>query len=196
MKKLVFTLAIGFLLSLPGHAALSPVGIAILPPVQFPPEDFSVTGVRASLLWGHHRDVYGVDLGLIGNITEQDSVGFALAGGFNWTKGTTTSIVQAAGVANINENKTNVVGLQAALGINANYATSSVTGLQIALVNMATHTTINGVQAGVFNKALRVNGFQIGLVNVTDSLRGLQIGLINFHNKGLFVVSPIINFGF
>ncbi len=198
MKIFKFVLAVSVMcLGLPAHAFYSPLSLSILPPVQFPPEDFSITGARLSLFWGKHRDLYGLDVGGIGNITEQTFVGIGVAGAFNWTKGNTTILgLQLAGGANINTNKTNVYGLQAALGLNYNSAASSVTGLQLALVNIAPHTTINGFQVGVYNRALAVRGFQIGLVNITETLSGVQIGLINFHRKGVFPVSPLLNIGF
>ncbi len=174
----------------------SPLSIAIIPPLQFPTADFSVTGVRASVIYGRHRDVYGFDVGVIGNITEQEFVGIGLAGGFNLTKGNTTALVQAAGVANINTNKTDIVGLQVAGLMNMNDAASSVTGIQLAVANVAPHTVVRGFQLGVYNRALKVYGIQVGLVNRVDNLYGLQIGLANFHHKGTFVVSPILNFGF
>ena len=184
-------------LGIPTLAAVSPVSVSVIPPVQFPAKDFSVTGVRASALWGQHYDVYGIDLGLVGNITEQSFVGSALSGVFNYTKGDTTVLgLQLAGLTNINTNKTNVIGLQAALGANYNSAASSVTGIQLALANLSKHTDIYGLQVGVYNRAKSVYGFQIGLVNSCDNLHGLQIGLINYNKTGTFLVSPIINFGF
>jgi hypothetical protein len=194
---LVFSLLFAFvaLIAPHGHAAVSPVSVAIIPPVQFPPADFSVAGVRASLLWGHHRDMYGIDIGLLGNITEQDSIGFAIAGGINYTKGTTVQVLQLAGLLNINEQKTTITGVQFASLLNNNQATSAVYGLQLALVNWSDHTTIYGLQAGLVNKAYVVNGLQIGFVNSAENLHGLQIGLVNFHHKGVFVVSPILNIG-
>ncbi len=198
MKKSIRTLLILCLAACHSQAFsfASPVSIAIIPPLQFPTSEFSVTGVRASVLYGRHRDVYGFDVGLLGNITEQEFVGIGLAGGFNLTKGNTTALVQAAGVANINTNKTDIIGLQAAALMNMNDAASSVTGLQLAAVNIAPHTVIRGFQVGVYNRALKVYGIQVGLVNRVDNLYGLQIGLANFHHKGTFVVSPILNFGF
>lgn len=179
------------------QAAFSPLSVNIAPPVQFPPSDYSVTGARLSLGWGKHRDVYGIDLGLIGNITEQDFAGLSVSGLFNMTKGPTTIVgLQLAGLTNINTNKTNVVGIQAALAVNSNSAAATVSGLQIAAINLAPNTNINGFQVGVYNKALVVRGFQIGLVNVTKTLYGLQIGLINFNQDGFFNVSPILNVGF
>ena len=45
----------------------------------------ALSPVAASLLWGRHRDVYGIDLGLIANQTKKDFVGVGIAGGVNWT---------------------------------------------------------------------------------------------------------------
>lgn len=180
------------------HAAVSPLALDIIPPVQFPPQDFSVTGLRASALWGDQRDVYGLDLGLIGNVTQQGFVGIGVSGIFNLTHGTTTAIgLQAAGVANINTSKTQVYGVQLALVTNYNSAESRVVGLQAALLaNISPFTDIYGIQTGLYNRAKDVHGLQIGLVNVAESLHGVQIGLVNFNHKGLFAVSPFLNVGF
>jgi hypothetical protein len=179
------------------HAAVSPLSVAIAPPVQFPSEEFTITGVRASVLWGHHHNIYGLDLGLVGNITDQTFTGIGVSGVFNNTRGTTTILgLQLAGLANINTSKTTVVGVQAALGMNQNKGEASIYGLQLAAANLSDHSNIYGVQLGVYNKAQTVYGFQIGLVNVVENLHGLQIGLINFNHTGTFVVSPILNIGF
>ncbi len=199
MKKIIFFLTLVVCLGLAdrAQAALSPISVNILSPVQFPPSDFSVTGARVSALWGKHRDVYGLDFGLIGNITDQDFVGLAVSGLFNLTRGQTTAIgAQLAGLANVNMQKTAVYGLQLALGLNYNDAASSVTGLQFALANVAAHTDIRGFQVGIYNRAQEVYGLQIGLVNVASNLHGVQIGLLNFNHKGTFAVSPILNVGF
>lgn len=182
----------------PALAAMSPLSVGIVPPVQFPPSDFSVTGLRLSLIYGDHRDLYGIDFGVIGNITRQTFTGLAVSGAFNITHGTTTILgLQLAGLANINTEKTGVYGLQVAGLMNQNTASSSVTGLQLALLaNLADHTNIYGLQVGLYNRAQSVYGLQIGLVNVANSLHGVQIGLVNFHTTGLFSVSPIINVGF
>ncbi|WP_413288076.1 LA_2272 family surface repeat-containing protein [Bdellovibrio sp. HCB337] len=180
------------------QAALSPVSVAIVPPIQFPPSDFSVTGVRASVLWGKHRDVYGLDVGVLGNITDQTFTGIGVSGIFNNTRGETNILgLQLAGLANINNNKTSVYGFQITAGVNYQSAASTVSGLQLALLaNIAPFTDIYGFQIGLYNRAKEVYGFQIGLVNVADNLHGIQIGLINFHHKGTFAISPIINVGF
>jgi hypothetical protein len=198
MKQIkFFVFALTLLFSLPSLAAVSPLSISVVPPLQFPPKDFSVTGARASVLWGQHRDLYGVDLGLVGNITEQTFTGVAISGLFNYTKGTTTALgTQLAGLANINKNKTRVLGLQVALGANINYAESSVIGVQLALANLSQHTKIYGVQIGAYNKAKAVYGLQVGIVNSASNLHGLQIGLLNIHEQGIFKYSPVLNFGF
>jgi len=174
------------------------LSVAIAPPVQFPPGDFSITGLRLSALWGRHRDVYGVDLGVIGNVTDQDFVGIGVSGIFNRTTGTTTILgLQLAGLANFNTNKARIFGLQVAGILNSNSAASSVSGIQLALAaNNCPHTNIYGLQVGLYNNAQDVYGLQIGLVNVAKSLHGLQIGLINFNHTGTFTVSPFLNFGF
>lgn len=198
MKKSIRLLlaALSISVSAPAFAAVSPLGVSIVPPVQFPADDFSITGLRLSLLYGRQRDVYGLDLGALGNITNQRFVGIAMSGLFNINHGMTTVIgLQGAGVVNWSTQKLNVYGVQAA-SINIVEAESSVTGLQFALVNLASHTAIRGLQVGVYNVARSVYGLQIGLVNVVDNLHGLQLGFLNFNHTGLFAVAPVINFGF
>ncbi len=200
MRKLIslFIVVVSILSFNSSQAAISPVSVAIIPPVQFPPGDFTITGVRASILWGKHRDVYGLDVGLLGNITEQNFTGVAISGIFNNTRGMTNILgLQFAGISNINTNKVSVYGLQMALGANYNSAASTVAGVQLAfLANVSPFTDIYGLQVGLYNRAKDVYGFQIGLVNVADNLHGIQIGLVNFNHKGPFAISPILNVGF
>lgn len=192
------TLVAGLALSSPRAEAggVTPLAVAIIPPVQFPPNDFAVAGLRASALWGKHYSVYGIDLGLVGNMTEQHFVGVAASGIFNYNKGTTTAIgLQAAGVANINVNKAQIYGVQVAL-YNSNVAESFLLGLGVGAVNDSPFMKVAGIQAGLYNRANVVSGIQIGVVNVANTLHGLQIGLLNFNRTGLFAVAPILNFGF
>ena len=178
-------------------AAVSPLAIGIVPPIQFPPSDFNVIGLRVSGLWGQHRSVYGIDIGAIGNITDLDFGGVAVSGIFNMTHGNTNILgLQAAAAVNINTQKTTVVGVQVA-AINSNVAESTIIGLQLGpLANLSPHTNIYGLEVGLYNKANEVYGFQIGLVNMVTNLHGLQIGLLNFYEKGFFKVSPFLNIGF
>lgn len=178
------------------HAAMSPVSLGLVPGIQFPPSDYSVTGARVSLLFGHHRDMFGLDLGVLGNITDQSFIGVAVSGLFNLTHGQTTAVgLQLAGIANVNTNKASIYGVQAAL-VNSNEAEAKVVGLGLAAINLDPFTTVVGAQVGIYNRAQDVYGFQIGLVNVAKNLHGIQIGLVNIHETGLFYVSPVINVGF
>ncbi len=198
-KQIYLLLLAATLFILPANrasAAMTPLAIGIVPPVQFPPSNFDIVGLRASVIYGNHRSVSGIDIGIIGNMTEVSFTGIAVAGGFNRNKGKATILgLQLAGIANLNMEKTGVYGLQAAL-VNYNKAESHVVGVQFAAANLAKETTIYGIQAGVYNNARTVNGFQIGLVNMTQNLHGLQIGLVNFNHNGLFKVAPILNVGF
>jgi hypothetical protein len=177
---------------------LSPLALSIVPPtLEAPGPSFDIVGARVSLLWGDHREVYGFDLGAIGNETIGDFGGIAVSGGFNYNRGTAEVVgLQAAGVTNINMNKAHIYGAQIAGVLNSNLAESTLVGVQLALVNNSPFTTVWGVQAGLYNKALTVNGLQIGLINVADNLHGIQIGLANFNHTGLFAFAPILNIGF
>lgn len=184
-------------LGAPAHAGVSPLGLAIVPPVQIPTRDYGVAGIRASVLWGEHRDVYGIDLGGVGNISQNHFWGLAVAGGFNWNKGEATIAgLQAAGVFNLNVNKAKIVGLQVAPVINANLSESTHVGLAVSLLNHSPHMTLVGLQTGLYNRARNVYGIQVGLFNFTENLHGIQLGLLNFNSQGLFAVAPLLNVGF
>lgn len=162
------------------YSSATPLGLGIVPPVQFPPSNFDVKGLRLSLIYGVNRKVYGIDVGLIGNMTNQYSSGTAIAGIFNYNRGNSTIVgAQIAGLANINKEDGSVYGVQASLG-----------------ANLSKFTDIHGAQIGLYNTARHVYGLQLGLVNRAANLHGLQIGLANFNDEGPFRVSPLINFGF
>jgi len=181
------------------QGALSPIGISLFPPVEFPFEDTAIVGLRANLLWGKHRNVSGFDVGVLMNTTTINFSGLLqVAGLINHNKGSVGILgAQIGGLANINNNKARIFGVQASAGINYNNAESTVVGIGIApIANHTPHSKIVGVQIGLYNKARSVYGFQIGLINSVENLHGLQIGLINFNKTGLFAVCPAINFGF
>jgi hypothetical protein len=178
------------------QALVSPIGLSIVPPIEMPPSEFGIVGVSIGVIYSDYRDVYGFDLGAIGNVTENGLGGIQLAGGFNYNKGTSTILgLQAAAITNVNVDKATIVGAQVAL-VNVNEAESTLVGAEFGLVNHSSYTTIVGAQLGLYNTARVVNGFQIGLINVADSLHGVQIGLANFNHTGLFSFAPILNIGF
>jgi hypothetical protein len=193
-NKKIITLLLGvfsltMLIGTTGFAAVTPLSLGVAPPVQLPPQQYTITGARISLLYGNHSNVYGLDLGVVGNITQQNFVGIGLAGIFNATHGQTR-------VTNVNTYKIAIYGLQLALFANYNKGEAELFGLQVAAANVSEFTTVYGLQAGLFNKAKAVYGFQIGIVNMASSLHGVQIGLLNFNDTGLFKVSPFLNVGF
>ena len=190
-------LAIGLLLSSVTQAGISPLGFALISPVQLPSKDYTVAGARFSTFWGQHASVYGLDFGVIGNVTNQHFGGIGVSGLFNLNQGSATIVgLQFAGITNININKASIYGLQIAAGVNYNKAESTLVGFQLALGNYSPFTHVIGAQLGIYNKAGIVRGLQIGLINDTEVLHGIQIGLVNFNRKGLFSVAPILNIGF
>src|SRR5689334_2075651 len=96
-------------------AAVSPVGFSLLAPAQLPPTDFAVAGIRLSAIWGRHHDVYGIDLGGVGNVTDHTFTGIAVSGVFNRNYGPTRILgLQAAGLVNMTSEHTRVLGVQIA----------------------------------------------------------------------------------
>ncbi|MGZ3798258.1 MAG: LA_2272 family surface repeat-containing protein, partial [Pseudobdellovibrionaceae bacterium] len=160
----------------------TPVVLSLFSPAQFPPEEYNtVRGLRTNILWGRHRSVYGLDLGIGVNQTDQDFAGFGIAVGLNITNGQTKIFgLQLAGLANFNNERADIYGVQAAL-INENYGNSKILGMQLGLANISDEGEIYGVQAGLYNSATEVHGLQVGVVNYTKNLFGAQIGLINFN---------------
>lgn len=193
----VFALAASLATTPEAEAGVSPLALAIVPPVQIPPSGFTVVGARISAGFGQHRDMLGLDLGVVGNITDNSFAGIGVSGIFNYNRGMTTAVlVQAAGITNVNINKARIIGVQFASVLNANYAESSVVGFQLALGNHSPFTKVYGAQLGIYNRANHVYGFQIGLINFADTLHGIQIGLANFNKTGLFSFAPFLNVGF
>lgn len=195
MATILFTSALN---SRATQAAYSPLALPLVQRIELPPEDFSIVGARISLLWGEHRSVSGLDIGLIGNRTEQTFVGSAISGIFNETQGSATVVgLQFAGIANVNGGKSYVYGLQVAAGVNTNAGEGLGGGMQLALLtNQSPHMVFTGVQISGYNVIHEVYGMQIGLVNVADILHGVQIGLLNYNRQGLFAFAPFINIGF
>src|SRR5262245_38184386 len=129
MSKFILSIVMiaASLTSIEAMAFNSPISVGVFPPVEFPQSDTSVTGLRLSGILGRHRDLYGLDFALGANITDQDFAGLALAGVANITNGTTKVIgLQAAGIANVNTKVTNVVGFQIAALLNNNIGASTV----------------------------------------------------------------------
>lgn len=170
-------------------AGTSPFAISLVPAIGLPGEAWDVAGLRINLLVGRHRDVWGFDVGLLGNEVSDDFEGVEAAGLFNRV-GRSDGAWQAAGILNRCEG--DFYGLQTAGALN--WTDGAVEGLQIALVNRATE--LSGLQIGLYNAIDRGSGVQIGIVNAARSFDGLQIGVINVIRDSTMPFFPIVNFAF
>lgn len=152
-----------------------PFAFAIAPAIEAPSQEWDVAVVRLSLLAGRHRAMYGLDLGILGNITDYEMNGLALGGLFN-SVGESTGAVQIA--------------------LLVNFAAFDFSGCQIAALYSATEGTMTGLQLGAANYAGKLSGIQFGLYNFAETLNGLQIGVINLNKSSSVQFMPILNFGF
>jgi hypothetical protein len=141
--------------------SLSPVAVSMFDPIQWPGRSNSVSGVRFNFIYAEHKNLTGLDLGLLlpVNRLTRDMTGLQF-GLFNGVDR------QAGGVQ---------------LGV-INYVGGDATGIQWGAANL-TMRKVTGLQMGVYNKARSVSGAQLGLLNITDSLYGLQVGLGNLKNE-------------
>ena len=174
----------------PPEGGVSPLAISLLPGVGIPTSgDWSVAGLRIDILAGRHRDVWGLDVGLVGNEVSVNLEGIQVAGIFNRI-GRSDGAVQIAGIVNRCEG--DFSGLQAA-GID-NWTDGAVDGLQVALVNRA--AVLSGLQIGLYNSTDNGSGVQIGLINSARSFDGVQIGVFNVIRESTLPFLPIVNFAF
>lgn len=127
----------------------TPIEIALVPPIQFPNSDFGVHGLRLSVI-GLSREVSGLDLGVLGNITDQSFKGVAISGLFNYNRVAAEIIgIQVAGLANLNG------------------PASKLYGIEIGLFNKV--SVVYGFQLGLINVAHELHGIQIGLINFNEA---------------------------
>ena len=144
--------------------------------------------LRISIIAGRNRDVYGLDLGLVGNMSTEEFTGFQAAGIFNRV-GHSDGAVQFAGI--FNHSCGDFAGLQVAI---ANIVDGEMDGLQIGLYNRS--SVLDGMQLGFVNIIDSGDGIQIGVINSARELDGLQIGVINVIRDSTMPFLPIVNFAF
>ena len=107
-------------------AAVWPVGVYILSPVQFPPDEAFVRGMRLGLFYGRNEDMSGVDLGPGVSHTTGNLLGLSL----NLVNLVSGDVLGwQASIANVT--KGGVLGVQTAL-LNQSH---DVAGVQLAAVN-------------------------------------------------------------
>ena len=174
---------------LPPSAGLSPLAVSIVPPAQFPAEDWDVCGLRLNLFVGRHRDVSFIDIGVLGNVAEGNLTGLEIAGLYNLV-GESDGAIQVAGL--YNGVRGDFAGLQVSAA--ANDVGGDMEGVQISLVNLTEDGA--GLQIGLFNRAERFSGLQLGLANYAYQLEGIQIGLFNVIEDSNVPFMPIVNVAF
>ena len=166
-----------------------PFSLAIMPTVETPDASWDVVFFRLDLFVGRHRCVYGLDIGVLGGMADQEMSGIGLSGLFNdigWSGGA----FQVAGI--FNHVRRDFCGLQLSAGFC--WTEGEFDGLEIALANKAGR--LGGVQIGAMNAAESGSGLQIGVVNYSDRLEGFQIGVLNINRDSSIPVFPVLNCAF
>lgn len=166
-----------------------PFGLALFPKVETPNEAWDVVLFRLNVFVGRHRCMYGLDLGVLGGMADQEMAGLEISGLFN-DVGMSDGALQIAGV--FNHADWNFSGLQLAAGLC--WTEGAFSGLQIALANKVGR--LGGVQVGVANFAEKGSGLQIGAFNFSEQLEGFQIGVVNVNRDSSVPMFPILNFAF
>lgn len=123
------------------NAGYTPFMLSIVDPIQIPPADFYVGGLKLNLPYGRCHDFLGLDIGV-----------------FSYCSGTAEGL-HIGGVTVIGGDGTGLM-----INLLANQVQGEYGGLQIGFLNRATH--MDGLQIGVINICDTAYGIQIGLVNV------------------------------
>ena len=224
MKKMLSALALAAAVSSASAKDLysseeHPVTVAALAlaaPIQLPPSNWDVRGVRFDLVYGDSHSVYGIDLGLVGHVGDAFS-GIQLGGMVDWVEGDVYGL-QLAGIANVAGGAHKGVQLASAVnvcrgefygvqfgGVNHNgtfygwqtgvfnYDKGISWGLQLGLANSSINEW-HGWSLGLVNYADRMSGFQLGAVNIAEKEgRGVQIGVFNAADKFNGVQIGVLN---
>ncbi len=159
MKKLwllipvLLALAAGSQTAVAGEVPVSPVMLSLMTPVQGPPPEWDIKGLRINLLYGRCRNLHGLDLGLVSHTTG-NQIGLSV-GLVNFTEGKFTGL--QVGAVNIGDR---------------------VSALQVGLFNEA--DDMSGLQIGLINHTRLMRGVQIGLINVIENNDLSFLPLFNF----------------
>lgn len=128
----------------------------IVPVLSFPGANYEIDGFRFNLFVGEHVDVYGLDIGIVGNIATREFNGLQVAPFFN-------RIGESAGV------------FQVSL---FNRCDGYFGGLQVGGVNIAEKGA--GAQIGIINVGNNLQGLQLGVVNMISDSNHPLLPLANF----------------
>lgn len=135
-------------------APLSPVMLSLVNPVQLPPDDWDVGGMRLNILYGKSRNVYGLDVGFVNHTTGRE-IGLDI------------------GVVNYVEKE--FLGFQ--IGV-VNIA-QRVAAFQLGVFNSS--DSGNGLQIGLINHTRIAVGCQVGLINVIENSDIPFLPVINWY---------------
>lgn len=164
-------------------------GVSLVPALECPSAAYAVHGFRFNFLVGRHHDVYGLDLGVLGNLVTRERGGVGLACLFNSCE-RSVGAFDIAGV--FNNAYLGFDGLQFAAGMN--WTEGVMAGAQVALVNMAGE--LAGIQLGAVNVSEKGGGLQIGIFNFSEQLSGFQLGLVNLNVDSSVPMLPLFNCAF
>ena len=153
--------------------------IAVAPYVAVPPFVSSAYGLRLSIFSGYHENMYGLDLGLIGNITTKTHAGTSISTIYNYSREQIVGGLQFAGVTNVVYKSLHGFGLQLS-GANVVLGKGDFIGWQLGFIGNTAHkVNIAGFQLGtLFNTAKNFWGFQFGMIGFAKNLGGVQFALV------------------
>lgn len=149
------------------------VGVGLCPPLQYPSSTMDVSIFRFGLLVSKNHNTSGLDLAMLGAMSEGAANGISFGGLFNHSSW--------------DMNGVQVSSLYSGASGHAN-------GFQFAMVTKT--GSLTGCQLGIFNFAEQGCGVQVGLINRSERLAGLQLGLINLNLDSSVPVLPLVNFAF
>ncbi len=148
--------------------AYTPFMLSFVTPLQVPPRDFNVGGLRINLVYGECHDFDGFDISTVGRATGHGNG------------------LQAALLANVVDG--DGFGLQVAP---VNYVKGEYAGFQTGVANYTEKG--KALQIGFYNGAEHIEGLQLGVINTTRTMIGIQIGLVNVIQDNDVPFLPIIN---
>jgi hypothetical protein len=189
-----------------------PFAVGIWPSLDARPGQRVHNRFVLGLLIAHSDELDGLQLSLVGSVTEARMHGAQISNAFNLARGSSEGLQLSAGV-NISTGQFR--GLQAAP---VNVAVGAFQGAQMGVVNLsqgqlegASFGVVNLAQSqrgasfgvvnlagahtgpafGVVNVQRKVDGFSLGVVNVADEVEGESLGIVTWAGNGIHQVDAL-----
>jgi hypothetical protein len=153
-----------------------PFAVGIWPSLDARPGQRVENRFVLGLLIGHSDELDGLQLSLVGSVTEARMRGAQISNAFNLARGWSRGLQLSAGV-NIATGEFH--GLQAAP---VNVAVGAFRGAQMGVVNLS-QGELEGARFGVVNLAQSQRGASFAVVNLADTHAGPTIGVVNVQRK-------------